>query len=123
MDHKKLSGKIAEGAAVTINYFSHSGKAEEVVDVIRSGGGTAVALQADVSRIEGIQRLFEKTLEHFGRLDMGSGSPNPLRTSKKKNLIDCLPSMSKGHFLPVSKPLIEFPMVEESSIFLLRSRE
>jgi 3-oxoacyl-[acyl-carrier protein] reductase len=59
-----------EGAAVAINYFSNSDKAEEVVAVIRSGGGTAVALQADVSRIEGIQRLFEKTLEHFGRLDI-----------------------------------------------------
>src|SRR6056300_501072 len=89
MDHKKLSGKIAlvtgssrgigravverlsrEGAAVAINYFSHSDKAEEVVDAITSGGGTAVALQADVSRTVDIQRLFEQTLAHFGRLDI-----------------------------------------------------
>ena len=89
MNHKKLSGKIAlvtgssrgigravverlsrEGAAVAINYFSHSDKAEEVVDAITSGGGTAVALQADVSRTVDIQRLFEQTLAHFGRLDI-----------------------------------------------------
>ena len=89
MDHKKLSGKIAlvtgssrgigravverlsrEGAAVIIHYLSSSDRADEVVAAITSGGGTAVALQADVSGIEGIQRLFDKTLEHFGRLDI-----------------------------------------------------
>jgi len=89
MGPKKLSGKIAlvtgssrgigramverlsrDGASVAINYVSNSDKAEEVAAAITSGGGTAVALQADVSRLEGIQRLFEKTLEHFGRLDI-----------------------------------------------------
>lgn len=89
MDHKKLSGKIAlvtgssrgigraiverlsrEGAAVVINYLSSSDRAEAVAAAITSSGGTAAALQADVSGIEGIQRLFDKTLEHFGRLDI-----------------------------------------------------
>jgi 3-oxoacyl-[acyl-carrier protein] reductase len=89
MANKKLSGKIAlvtgasrgigraiverlsrEGAAVAVNYFSNSDKAEEVAATIRSGGGTAVALQADVSRTDGVQRLFEQTLEHFDRLDI-----------------------------------------------------
>ena len=89
MNREKLSGKIAlvtgssrgigravaqrlcaEGAAVVINYFSSPDKADEVVAAITSGGGTAVALQADVSNIEGVQRLFERTMEHFGRLDI-----------------------------------------------------
>jgi 3-oxoacyl-[acyl-carrier protein] reductase len=89
MNRKKLSGKIAlvtgssrgigraiverlsrEGATAVINYFSSSDKADEVVAAIASGGGTAVAVQADVSRIEGVQRLFEQTWEHFGRIDI-----------------------------------------------------
>ena len=89
MGSKKLSGKIAlvtgssrgigraiaerlsrDGASVAINYVSNSDKAEEVVAEIASGGGTAIALQADVSRAEGIQRLFEKTLAHFGQMDI-----------------------------------------------------
>jgi 3-oxoacyl-[acyl-carrier protein] reductase len=89
MDHKKLSGKIAlvtgssrgigravverlsrEGASVVINYLSSSDTAEEIVAAITSDGGTALALQADVSSVEGIRRLFEKTLAHFGRLDI-----------------------------------------------------
>ena len=89
MNRKKLTGKIAlvtgssrgigraiverlsqEGAAVAINYFRSSDQADEVVAAITSGGGAAVALQADVSDIEGVQQLFEQTLEHFGRLDI-----------------------------------------------------
>jgi 3-oxoacyl-[acyl-carrier protein] reductase len=141
MGLKKLSGKVAlvtgssrgigravverlsrEGASVAINYFNSSDKAEEIVAAITTGDGTAVALQADVSRIEGIQQLFEQTFAHFGRLDI-LVTPEPLQTPKKMNLIDCLPSMSRGRFLPVSKPPIEFPMVEGSSIFLLPLRE
>jgi 3-oxoacyl-[acyl-carrier protein] reductase len=89
MNRKKLSGKIAlvtgssrgigraiaqrlsrEGAAVAINYVSSSDKADEVVAAITSDGGTAIAIQADVSGIEGVRQLFEQTLEHFGRLDI-----------------------------------------------------
>ena len=89
MGPQKLSGKVAlvtgssrgigraiverlsrQGAAVAINYFSNSDKAEEVVAGIVSNGGSAVALQADVSRLKDIQRLFEHTLAHFERLDI-----------------------------------------------------
>jgi 3-oxoacyl-[acyl-carrier protein] reductase len=89
MSRKKLSDKIAlvtgssrgigrgiaerlsqDGASVVINYVSNSDKAEEVVAAITSGGGTAVTVKADVCRIDGIHQLFEKTLEHFGRLDI-----------------------------------------------------
>ena len=89
MEPKNLSSKIAlvtgssrgigcamakrlsrQGAAVVINYARNSDKAEEVVAAIASDGGTAVALQADVSRLKDIQRLFEQTLEQFGRLDI-----------------------------------------------------
>ena len=89
MGTQKLSGKIAlvtgssrgigramaerlsrDGAAVAINYVSNSEKAEEVVAGIALTGGNAIALQADVSRPKEIRRLFEQTLEHFGRLDV-----------------------------------------------------
>ena len=89
MDPQKLSGKTAlvtgssrgigraiaerlshHGAAVAINYVSNSGKAEEVVAGIVSKGGSAVALQANVSRLKDIQQLFDRALEHFGRLDI-----------------------------------------------------
>jgi len=89
MSPKSLSGKIAlvtgssrgigramverlsrDGATVVVNYVSRAEKAQEVAAAVKAGGGTAVALQADVSRFEDIQRLFNRTVEHFGRLDI-----------------------------------------------------
>ena len=37
---------------------------------IKACGGDAIALQADVSKIEDIRRLFDQTIDHFGRLDI-----------------------------------------------------
>jgi len=89
MSPKSLSGKIAlvtgssrgigramverlsrDGATVVVNYVSRAEKAQEVAAAVKAGGGTAVALQADVSRFEDIQRLFNRTVEQFGRLDI-----------------------------------------------------
>ena len=89
MSPKSLSGKIAlvtgssrgigramverlsrDGATVVVNYVSRGKKAQEVAAAVKADGGTAVALQADVSKFEDIQRLFNRTVEHFGRLDI-----------------------------------------------------
>jgi 3-oxoacyl-[acyl-carrier protein] reductase len=47
----------AEGANVVVNYASSSAAAQEVVAVITDAGGTAVALQADVSKLEQVDSL------------------------------------------------------------------
>ena len=59
-----------EGAAVVVNYASSKKDADRVVDEITRGGGRAVALQANVSKREDIERLFAETKKTFGRLDI-----------------------------------------------------
>jgi glucose 1-dehydrogenase len=59
-----------EGAAVTVNYQSHPGNAEEVVQQIKSGGGEALAVHADISKPEDVKNIVERTVEEFGRLDI-----------------------------------------------------
>jgi 3-oxoacyl-[acyl-carrier protein] reductase len=54
------------GAAVAVNYFDNPGDAEETVRMITAAGGKAVALQADVTRPEDVQRLVRETLELLG---------------------------------------------------------
>lgn len=54
------------GCKVVVNYVSSSGPAEEVVGMIKSAGGEAVALQADVSQQEQVQRLFKEAGAAFG---------------------------------------------------------
>ncbi|MBD0343605.1 MAG: 3-oxoacyl-[acyl-carrier-protein] reductase [Coleofasciculus sp. Co-bin14] len=60
----------AEGAKVAVNYASSSAAADEVVKAITEAGGSAIALQADVSKLEQVDTLVNQTLEKFGRVDV-----------------------------------------------------
>ena len=59
-----------DGAAVAINYSSNVGEAQKTVAEIESAGGTAFAIQADVSRVSEIVRLFDESIAHYGRIDI-----------------------------------------------------
>ncbi|MED3792730.1 SDR family oxidoreductase [Niallia alba] len=58
------------GAKVIINYANSSDKAQEVVTNIVNNGGKAIAIQADVSKIKELERLFAETLQHYGKIDI-----------------------------------------------------
>src|SRR6266567_2872240 len=60
----------AEGAAVVVNYARGKTGAEAVVKRIAQKDGMAIAVQADVSKREDIQRLFAETKKAFGKLDI-----------------------------------------------------
>lgn len=86
---KKLAGKVAvvtgaskgigasiakhlaaEGAAVVVNYASSKDGADKVVSEIKSNGGKAVAVKADVAKKVDIDYLFAETKKNFGSLDI-----------------------------------------------------
>lgn len=58
-----------EGASVVVTYVGNKEKAEEVVSKIQASSD-AIALPVDMRKISDIQMLFEKTLAHFGKLDI-----------------------------------------------------
>lgn len=60
----------AEGAAVVVNYASSKKGAERVVKEIASKGGKAIAVQADMSKADDVQRLFTETKKAFGQIDV-----------------------------------------------------
>ena len=60
----------AAGAAVVINYNSQAAPAEELAAQINANGGRAIAIGADVSKEDDVERLFAQTLEAFGSLDI-----------------------------------------------------
>lgn len=57
------------GYAVAVNYTANSLAADEVVRQIRAGGGTALAVRADVADEAQVQAMFETLDAKFGRLD------------------------------------------------------
>ena len=57
------------GYAVVVNYVANRAAAEQVTGDIAAGGGTAVAIQADVSSEADVARMFGEIDRRFGRLD------------------------------------------------------
>jgi len=60
----------AEGASVVVNYAASKAGAEALVRRINDKGGTAVAIQADVSKPDDIKRLFAQARVAYGKLDV-----------------------------------------------------
>ena len=57
-----------QGAKVVINYSSDAQAADEVVSNIGKEHGLAV--KADVSKVNEIERLVQETVAHFGKIDI-----------------------------------------------------
>ena len=62
----------AEGANVVVNHpvKATAAAAEGVVDTIRQAGGKAIAIQADVSQEDEVQKMFAATVQAFGTVDI-----------------------------------------------------
>ena len=58
------------GAKVVVNYRSSKTGANAVVAEIEANGGTAVALQADVTRRSEVERLINQTVDRFSQLNI-----------------------------------------------------
>jgi 3-oxoacyl-[acyl-carrier protein] reductase len=59
-----------DGNAVVVNYSGNQKAANETVAAIQQGGGRALAVQARVEKLPDLERLFDETFRHFGRLDI-----------------------------------------------------
>ena len=60
----------ARHASVVVNYVKGKSGADEMVEKIEKAGGKAVAIQADVSKVAEITRLFEAAKAHFGKINI-----------------------------------------------------
>lgn len=58
------------GAAVAVNYRERVEQAREVVDAIRSSGGRAMAVAADVSMREAVEELVAGVVRELGPIDI-----------------------------------------------------
>ena len=58
----------ADGFSVVVHYGGNSAKAEETVAKIRTAGGKAIAVGADIAKETEVRQLFEKANAAFGQL-------------------------------------------------------
>jgi 3-oxoacyl-[acyl-carrier protein] reductase len=59
-----------DGFAVVVNYASSASDAEAAVAEIKTTGGQAIAVKADVANPVDVERLFEEALKTFGSIDV-----------------------------------------------------
>jgi glucose 1-dehydrogenase len=59
-----------EGAQVLINYITDELTTRQMLDEIKSFGGTAFAFKADVSKEEQVQAMFQLMKKEFGTIDI-----------------------------------------------------
>ncbi|AKM18492.1 3-oxoacyl-[acyl-carrier-protein] reductase [Geobacillus sp. FSL K6-0789] len=104
-----------QGANVVVNYAGSEAKANEVVEMIRSLGREAIAVQADVARAEEVERLVKTALDQFGRLDIlvnnaGITRDNLLMRMKEEEWDAVINTNLKGVFLctkAVTRPMMK----------------
>lgn len=76
----------SDGFAVVVNYAASADSAEALVRQIKSGGGKALAAQADVSDPDAMRGMFEKTERAFGGVDVLVNNAGIMKLAK---LADC----------------------------------
>src|SRR5262244_515732 len=70
--------KLAEsGARVGIHYYVNEAAAKETLARVRQHGGEGFIVQADVSRVEDVRRMFADTKQRFGTLDVFVANARP----------------------------------------------
>ncbi len=60
----------AEGANVVIDFVAHPEATEALDEQITAAGGEAMGVDADVSKVEDLQRLIDAAVSAYGRLDV-----------------------------------------------------
>jgi enoyl-[acyl-carrier protein] reductase III len=70
--------KLAEsGARVGVHYYANEAAAKETLERVRKHGADGFLVQADLSRLEDVRRLFAEVKQRFGTLDVFVANGRP----------------------------------------------
>lgn len=68
---KEIAIQLAKnGAKVIVNHSNSETEAQDTVDTIVNNGGAAIAVKADVSQKDEVIKLFDKTIETYGKVNV-----------------------------------------------------
>src|SRR5215467_11478820 len=70
--------KLAEsGARVAVHYYVNEAAAKDTLERVRKHGSDGFIVQADVSRVEDVRRMFGEVKQRFGTLDVFVANARP----------------------------------------------
>lgn len=104
-----------EGANIVVNYLGNKEQAEEVAQWINANAdcGEAITIKADVSDESEVREMFEKTISHFGTVDVcvanaGIQIDHPLHEMPLSAWQKVLDVNLTGQFLCAREAILEF---------------
>jgi len=69
-----------DGFAVAVNYAANAAEADKLVAELTQAGGRAIAVQADVSQVEDVRRMFDTVEQQLGKIDVLVNNAGILKT-------------------------------------------
>lgn len=102
-----------DGFSIVLNYQSNQARAHRIVEDITASGGCAVAVQADVSKPDGVEQLLAQTQRQFGPVGVLVNNasprivPKPLAETDWADIQRHLDVQLKGAFLLSQRCAIE----------------
>ena len=107
-----------EGAQIIINYAKNSEKAKEVVAAVESTGGKALAMQADVSCWQEVEKMVDSIYEKFGRIDIlvnnAGVNRDELLISMEKEDWDAVINTNLGGLFHCTKAVAKYMIVQKN---------
>jgi len=107
-----------DGAQVVVNYATSTDKAEEVVAAIKAEGGKALAMKADVSHLEEVEKMVDTIYEQFGRIDIlvnnAGVTRDELLISMEREDWDKVIATNLGGLFNCSKAVAKYMMMQKS---------
>jgi len=107
-----------EGAQIIINYAKNSEKAKEVVAAVESSGGKALAMQADVSCWQEVEKMVDSIYEKFGRIDIlvnnAGVNRDELLISMEKEDWDAVINTNLGGLFHCTKAVAKYMMIQKN---------
>jgi 3-oxoacyl-[acyl-carrier protein] reductase len=107
-----------DGAQVVVNYATSGDKAEEVVAAIQAGGGKAIAMKADVSNLDEVEKMVDTIYEQFGRIDIlvnnAGVTRDALLISMERADWDKVIATNLGGIFNCSKSVAKYMMMQKS---------
>ena len=101
---RAVASRLArDGFAVVVNYAGNTAKAEGVVNEIKSAGGRAIAVRADIANTAEVERLFTEGERAFGAIGVVVNSAGimqmlPLATASEEDFDAIFATNVRGTF-------------------------
>lgn len=98
----------SEGARIVVHYRDSRSEAESVATEIAGTGGEAICMQAELTHVAEIERLFAQIEQHFGRLDIlvnnaAIFSPTPVGSTQEAQWDAILDTNLKAQFFTAQR--------------------